>query len=146
MLTRITRYGSVKSTGVAKKTGSSSAVGHFSELLEAASIDETVPVTQLSDVAAASAVSNMLSLQEISDEDVRRKKLVQQGKNMLDVLENLRQQLLIGHISAHTLQDLNRQLSIKKQSISDPRLMEVLEDIELRVAVELAKLEQATGR
>lgn len=146
MLTKVTRYGSVKSTGAAKKTGSSSAVGNFSELLEAASIDGTAPVTQLSDVAAASAVSNMLSLQEISDEDVRRKKLVQQGKNMLDVLENLRQQLLIGHIPAHTLQDLNRQLSIRKQSISDPRLMEILEDIELRVAVELAKLEQAAGR
>jgi hypothetical protein len=41
------------------------------------------------------------------------------------------------------LQDLSRHLSVQRQHLNDPRLMEVMDDIELRVAVELAKLENA---
>jgi hypothetical protein len=141
MLNKITGYAPVKSTGGAKKTGSAGGVGAFAQLLGLA--DEAAPVTQLSDVAAASALGNMLSLQEISEEDIRRKKLVQQGKNMLDVLEELRRRLLTGAIPVHMLRDLERHISIQKQNVNDPRLAETIDDIELRVAVELAKLENA---
>lgn len=143
MLNKITGYGSVKSAGSVKRRSSVAGVKSFSELMESAAADEAAAVTQLSDVAATAAVNNMLSLQEVSEEDARRKKLAQQGNNMLESLEKLRKQLLTGAVPTHTLQELSRQLSVKKQSVSDPALTALIDDIELRVAVELAKLEKA---
>jgi len=143
MLNKITGYAPVKSTGSAKKTGKSAASSAFASLLGLSETDEAAPTTQLSDVAATAAVGNMLALQEISEDDVKRRKLVQQGKNMLEELENLRRQLLMGKIPGSMLQTLARQLSIQRQQVADQKLMDILDDIELRVAVELAKLESA---
>lgn len=145
MLGKITGYGSVKSASNVKRRGNVSSAKSFSELLAATGAEETAAVSSLNDVAAASAINNMLSLQEISGEDVRRRKLAQQGKNMLDELENLRRDLLIGAIPGERLQGLARQLSIQKQQVADPRLAALIDDIELRVAVELAKLEMASS-
>jgi hypothetical protein len=143
MLNKITGYGPVKSTGGTKKTGGTVATSAFASLLGLSDTEETTPAAQLSDVSTTSAVGNMLALQEISEEEVKRRRLVQQGKNMLDTLENLRRQLLMGGVPAQTLVELSRQLSIQKQQVADPKLMEIMDEIELRLAVELAKLESA---
>lgn len=143
MLNKITGYSPIKSGSGVKKTTHASGVKSFAELLDVGGSEEPAGISSLSDIAATSAVGNMLALQEITEEDLRRKKLTQQGSNMLETLEKLRQQLLIGAIPLHTLVDLKRQLSIHKQGVTDPRLTAIIEDIELRVAVELAKLEMA---
>jgi hypothetical protein len=143
MLNKITGYGPVKSAGTTKKTSGTAASSAFSSLLGLSDAEGAAPPTQLSDVSATSAIGNMLALHEISEEDIKRRKVMQQGKNMLDTLENLRRQLLMGEIPAHTLVELGRQLSVQRQQVMDPKLMEVMDEIELRVAVELAKLESA---
>ena len=61
----------------------------------------------------------------------------------MDALEDIRRDLLAGGIPMHRLTELKRQISVQKQFVSDPRLNELIEDIELRAAVELAKLEMA---
>ncbi len=143
MLNKITGYGPVKSTGTTKKTGGTAAAGAFASLLGLSDTEETASASQLSDVSATSALSGMLALQEISEDEIKRRKVVQQGNNMLDTLENLRRQLLAGGIPADTLIAMSRQLSIQRQQVADPKLMEVMDEIELRLAVELAKLESA---
>ncbi len=65
---------------------------------------------------------------------------------MLDVLEELRRRLLTGTLPMSVLLDLKRNISLQKQMTNDPALTGVIEDIELRAAVELAKLETAMGR
>lgn len=77
---------------------------------------------------------------------MQKKKMLQRGSNLLDSLESLRQQLLMGVVSPSLLTDLNRQLSVQKQNISDPQLLALIEDIELRAAVELAKLQIAQSK
>ena len=140
---KVSGYGSIRPGSGSKKTSSTSSAGSFADILALSGSEETHAANGVSDVSAASALSNLLSLQEISEEDVRRKKLLQQGANMLDTLDQLRQQLLMGTIPGHLLQDLGRQLELEKQKATDPRLNEVIEEIELRLAVELAKLEFA---
>lgn len=140
---KITGYGSIGAAGGNKKAGKTSSASSFADILAASGASETAGVGSASDIAATAAVNNMLALQEISEEDVRRRKLVQQGHNMLDVLEKLRRQLLIGNMPAHLLQELSRNIAMQKQIVTDPRLTALMEDIELRAAVELAKLERA---
>jgi hypothetical protein len=140
---KITEYGSIRSASDLKKLRRKNAAGEtsFADILNAAS--ETDETASTGDISAPSSVGNMLALQEISEEELARQKTVQRGKTLLDSLEKLRQQLLIGVVPARTLHDLNRQLSLQKQQISDPHLLSVIEDIELRAAVELAKLQMA---
>jgi hypothetical protein len=139
---KVTGYGSIKSAGT-RKAASATGAGNFADVLAASEAGSAAQPAPVSDTAAASALTNLLALQEISEADIQRKKLVSQGKNMLDVLEQLRRQLLIGTLPPHVLRDLSRQLSIQKQMTADPKLNEIIEDIELRAAVELAKFEAA---
>lgn len=140
---KITGFGSIDSTNSTTKRKGTSAAGSFADLLASAEASDVSGVAQSSDVAAASALNNLLALQEISEEDIKRKKLVQQGNNLLDTLEQLRRRLLSGTISPHLLLDLSRQITMQKQMSDDPKVNEIIEDIELRAAVELAKIQKA---
>lgn len=140
---KITGFGSIKSTGSVKKRGSASSVSNFAELLSLAEASEAAGANASSEVTHTAALNNLLALQEISEEDVKRQKLMRQGSNLLDILEKLRHQLLMGTIPAHLLVDLSRNISLQKQFVTDPKLNSIIEDIELRAAVELAKFEAA---
>lgn len=145
MSMKITGYGTIgNSSGVNKKRGTAVA-GLFSDILSAAEAQESASTSAASDVAAAAALNNLLALQEISEEDVYKRKMVQHGHSMLDALEKLRRQILNGVVAPHTLQDIGRQLAMQRQSVSDPQLLAIMDDIELRAAVELAKLEMAAA-
>lgn len=143
---KVTEYGAIRSPEDLRRLRRAKSAGgaSFADMLSAAGetggAEETAGA---SDVSATAAVGNMLALQEISEEDVQRRKLVQRGSNMLDTLDNLRRQILTGSIPPHTLRELSRQLSVERQSVSDPGLLSLIDDIELRAAVELAKLEMA---
>ncbi len=141
MIIKVGGYESIKPGTAVKKRSSAGSVSSFADMLNAAGSEDAAPAAPLTDISAV----GLLSLQEVSEEEVRRKKLVQQGKNMLDVLENLRRHLLAGAIPAHMLHDLERQLATQKQTVIDPALMEIIDDIEIRLAVELAKLQNAAA-
>ena len=64
---------------------------------------------------------------------------------MLDELESVRADLLAGVVSEERLEVLASQVS-NRQTSGDERIDSVLEEIELRVKVELAKLGRFTDR
>ncbi|MFW0777628.1 MAG: flagellar assembly protein FliX [Rickettsiales bacterium] len=142
---KITEYGTIRSASDLKrrKVGSTSS-SSFADLLDATSdAGSADSVSALSDISPTAPLDNMLAMQEVSDEEIARKKLIQNGNNIIEELEKLRQQLLIGEVPLSTLRNLNARLSVQKQSVSDPHLLSLMDDIELRAAVELAKLEKA---
>ena len=59
---------------------------------------------------------------------------------MLDSLDDLRLAILAGAISKEKLAELAQKLRQKRQNSDDPRLNEIIEEIELRCEVEVAKL------
>ena len=61
---------------------------------------------------------------------------------MLDHLDEIRMGLLLGTIPMARLEQLAQLVRAKREQIDDPKLLAILDDIELRAAVELAKLEQ----
>ena len=57
-------------------------------------------------------------------------------------LEDIRQGLLLGAISQSGLQELARTIREARGETLDPKMSDILDDIELRAKIELAKLEQ----
>lgn len=140
---KIDAYGNIKATDSTKKRSGVAKAGDFASILSLAESEETAQAGGIREVIAPSSLSGMLAMQEVSDEEIRRKKLIKQGDDMLDSLEQLRRKLLLGTMPMQTLHDINHQLSLQKQDVADPHLLAIMADIELRTAVELAKLEMA---
>jgi hypothetical protein len=63
---------------------------------------------------------------------------VKRGTNLLDILDGIKADLLVGIITAERLDALVQELSVYRDR-TEPGLDAVLDDIELRVRVELAK-------
>lgn len=69
-----------------------------------------------------------------------RKRRAQRGHELLDRLENLRRGLLAGAIPKDQLADLARSMRERREAGADPQISRLLDEIELRAEVELAKL------
>jgi hypothetical protein len=89
------------------------------------------------------AAIGLLSIQQVSDEETAQSKAKQHGRNTLALLEKLRDGLLSGTLPRHTLTQLERMVEQERTLTSDPALNAVLDEIALRAAVELAKLEKS---
>lgn len=93
-------------------------------------------------VGAAQTIESLLSLQEVGEDPRRRKRAMQRGLDLLDRLDDIRIALLSGGMPKEQLQRLAEALKTRKEPVADPRLAQILDEIEIRAAVELAKLEQ----
>lgn len=107
----------------------------------AEALTEGESVAPATSAAPAAGVSSLLALQEVDDPTTRRRRAAQRGDRLLDRLDDIRRGLLAGSLPRATLAQLRQELKEARASTLDPRLDEVLGEIELRAAVELAKLE-----
>lgn len=89
-----------------------------------------------------SGVDALLMVQQVDDSVERdaRRRLVRRGEDLLDLLEELRHGLLMGEIPRDKLVTLAQMVRSRRENCGDPRLGALLDEIELRVEVELAKL------
>ena len=128
-----------------KTTGSASSTS-FADVFGAVdSGGETASSEAAHSTAALSGTNPLLALQEVSDQETRRTKAIARAQTQLNALERLRQALLVGAIPETTLRDLETALARQREQIEDPELLEILDEVELRVAVEIAKIEVANG-
>ena len=101
--------------------------------------------TTTAPVSAASSLDALLALQAVEDPLFAKKKAIRRGHALLDTLDEIKADLLVGQVSEGRLNQLRTLLSeAREQSV--PGLDSLLDDIELRVEVELAKFERGTGR
>ena len=89
-------------------------------------------------VAPATSLDALLALQAVEDPLLKKKKLVRRGTQLLDTLEDMKADLLTGRVSESRLNQLMAVLGQARDK-ADPRLDSLLDDIELRARVELAK-------
>lgn len=82
----------------------------------------------------------LLALQEVPDATAQRSKARQNGQRVLDRLEQLRFDLLDGRIPVETIERLSQEVENARSRTDDPDLNEILDEIDLRAQVELAKL------
>jgi hypothetical protein len=83
-------------------------------------------------------IDAILALQAVDGPLSGRKKAARRGASLLDLLDDIKADLLVGRISADRLDRMVAMLSEARER-SLPGLDAVLDDIDLRVRVELAK-------
>jgi hypothetical protein len=86
-------------------------------------------------------VEALLALQDVGDPLEGRRRTVRRASRLLDVLEDLKIALIDGVLTPDKVRALVKTLGEKRESTGDPILETVLDEIETRAAVELAKLE-----
>ena len=75
----------------------------------------------------------------------RRRRSAQRGQDLLDGLDRLKASLLGGRVAPQELRAIASRLNDRAGLSGDPRLDGLMAEIELRAAVELAKLEMVRG-
>ena len=88
------------------------------------------------------SVDAILSVQETDDPTQRRGKRlgIQYGGDLLDHLEELRRDLLLGATDIDKLGSIAQKIRSHRRQSDDVKLNEIIDEIELRVEVEIAKL------
>ena len=126
-------------SGTRRKGKSNSVEGSdFSALLDAMSeaSESSAPVP----AAPVSSTNMVLSIQSVSEEEIGRKKAYKQANQTLDALDDLKKSILLGDISEHQLKHISDKIEQMRTETNDPKLRQILDEVELRAAVELAKL------
>lgn len=142
----IEKVGYTKPASAAKpvrKTGNVEGAAFASALEEAEGVGATKAASAASPVGALSGIGGLIGINEVDENDVRRKRAVKRGRFTLEALDQLRNGLLMGTVPLSVLRNLERLVAEERESVTDPNLLAILDDIELRAAVEMAKLEMA---
>ncbi|NQV47703.1 MAG: flagellar assembly protein FliX [Rhodospirillaceae bacterium] len=138
---KVSKVGLGKSTTTASRKKVSAGKGsEFAEhLKEAASVSETSGATES---VAVNSMDVILSVQEAPDSMDRRSRnlATRYGADLLDHLEGLRRDLLLGAIPKEKLSNLAQKMRAQRRGTDDPRLNQIIDEIELRAEVEIAKL------
>jgi hypothetical protein len=109
----------------------------------AAALTGEQPPAPAAPMTTLSAVDILLTAQELPDALTSRRRAMQRGNALLDRLDDLRHSLLAGVLPRERLNELAQLARTARETVDDPRLTAILDDIDLRVAVELAKLDIA---
>lgn len=100
------------------------------------------PLRQSAEISAIGGVDALLALQGDGEPSANRAKAMRRGSQMLDLLDDVRIGLLSGQIREDQLRQLSRLTGEQSDQFQEPGLSDVLDSIDLRAQVELAKLEK----
>jgi hypothetical protein len=124
----------------APRAGGRSAAGGFS-VASSTESGEAAPAARLGGPSGVGSIDALLALQEVGGPLERRRKAVRRAGQILDVLDDVKLALLDGGVAPAALDRLMIAVRQERAQTDDARLEAVLNEIETRAAVELAKLE-----
>jgi hypothetical protein len=136
-------YGATGTVGAAPAPNARRTSSSSFSLPQSESAPTTAPAAQL---RMAGGIDALLALQGVDDASERRRRSVTRGRNALDVLEDLKIAVLSGTLDSSALGRLKAAAVGLNEPSGDGRLDAVLAEIELRVEVELAKIDSKPGR
>lgn len=127
-----------------KKGASGAGGGAFADQLRGAGQSGDAKPAETNEVGGPQQVEGvdaLLAMQEVGDstEEQSRRQAVKYGEDLLERLNKLQDALLMGAIPKNTLMDMAHKLRQGRVKFTDPRLNDLLDEIELRVEVEIAK-------
>jgi hypothetical protein len=129
-------YGAGGTALAAKPAGTRRNAGGSFTISEPETPQSTAATSGLRSI---STIDALMALQGIETPTERRKRALAKGRNALDVLDRLKIGLIDGSLDQSTLARLKVAAEGLTEESGDPGLDSVLSEIDLRVAVELAK-------
>jgi Class II flagellar assembly regulator len=130
-------------TGGARPATSQAAAGGFAPIMAPAA-SGAAGISSAGGVSAIGSLDALIALQEVGDPLERRRRATGRASRILEALEDLKLELLADGLTPTVVEALTRAVRDQRALTDDPRLEGVLDEIETRAAVELAKLEAAT--
>lgn len=135
----------MQGAGRAKKAGPAGKAGEFAAELDSVSgADETQAPDAVDHVGATVGMAGIFAAQSVDPDGTpdhkERQRRAQRGVELLDKLEEVRRGLLVGAIPKDRLAALAQMVREKRERGADPVISRLLDEIELRAEVELAKL------
>jgi hypothetical protein len=103
----------------------------------------TAATARAAGVAPVASTDALLALQEVESPTERKRRAVRRGGRLLDALDEIKLALLGGEQAGPALQRLAAAAREQRGDTFDPDLDGVLDEIETRAAVELAKAEMS---
>ena len=141
---KVSKLVSPKEAKFTRKKKAIASSGAFADSLKGTAA--TVESGKIVEGQTIGGVDSILAAQEVPDAiDGRGRGILRlYGDDLLGRLDDLRIGILSGVYPKQKLADLAYRLRQKRQTSDDPRLNEIIEEIELRVEVEIAKLTRGT--
>jgi hypothetical protein len=132
-----------KTSKKASVASSDSAHVYFADIMAmvdmATNINEVATASNIISSSPIGSVDNLLAVQEAEQRAEFERKQVKSANLVLESLEELRLAILSGEIPHYLLHNIEMRMNNLKQNVENQELREIIEDIELRAAVELAK-------
>jgi len=136
---KVSGVGTVRGNATRRASGKARGDGSFR--LDAAQPE--VATSSAQGAGSIPAVGALLSLQEVPDATDERSRGLARGRDLLEELEQIRLGLLLGRVPRARLAQLQRLSRQRPHQFQDPNLQAIMLEIEVRAAVELAKLEKS---
>ena len=134
---KVTGPNSSSSVSSSKRKGSASRSG---EAFTLGGPDQATSAVETSSASSIQSVDAILALQSVGDFASAKKQATSRAHSLLDVLDELKLSLLEGGLPKSKLVALMNLLQARRDDTNDASLEAVLDEVEVRAAVELAKL------
>lgn len=133
------KAGKTTKTDKAKKTGKTD--GTFGDMVAGAA-KETAGTAASQSIAKVDA---LLAVQatESSTERATKRRMRERGEKVLRQLDHLRLGILTGNLTIGQVIDIADVVASHREQITDPQMSAVLDEIDLRAQIEIAKMKKA---
>lgn len=124
-----------------KKSGVSAQGGSFGDFMAG----EAAGPSGAGATHAIAHIDALLAAQEAESptERAARRRMVQRADSVLGGLEHIRLGLLNGTLTVGHLIDIADVVAMHREKVTDPRMTAILDEIDLRAQIELAKMRKA---
>jgi len=143
---KVTGAGPTNALGAVRSADRQGSPGFEPALEEAEEAAAPAATARASALGAVNSLDALLALQETLSPLERRRRAVRRAGKILDALDGLKLSLLGGETPDLDLRSLQTAVREARAETEDPELEGLLEQIETRAAVELAKRDMTEAR
>lgn len=134
--------GQAQGAGKSKKTSKADRAGNIFESLISSGPQEAAPAKATQSIAMVDA---LLALQGAEDPTARaaKKRMRERANTVLNELDKIRMGMLSGKLTVGHMVDIADVVASHREKVMDPALSALMDEIDLRAQVELAKMRVA---
>jgi len=140
---KVSGANSVGSTAGAARPKAADAGGGDFRLPTATATNAASQASPTAGVSGVMSLDALIALQDVGGPLERKRRAVGRAGRLLDILDGVKVGLLSGELSTGDLDRLKRAIRDQRDQTDEPELEGLLDEIETRAEVELAKLEQS---